>query len=796
MERAKPPREPVVQEPVSIKGKRAWVCGVFPVLLLLLSVLGFFSHVLLSQKSLFGSDFVLQFSAWKGFLYHQVRANGTIPFWNPYLFSGMPFIANIQASMFYPLGILYYLLPPERAYLFTTVIHCMLGCSFMYYFVRGLGVSVLGASISALVFTYNGFFVAHLYAGHLSFVQNYIWIPLLFMLQFKSFQENQSLRWTIAAGLVLGIQILGGFPQIAFYTIIALTLHGVYRFAAVARKGPIREAMTVLARVAVTVLIGFALAAVQVLPTAEFTTLSTRAGGISYAFATDDSLHPLDLLSFLLPDLFGNILDGTYWRSAEGWHFWESCAYVGTFPLLLLLVPKAEVSTRSVRWFFGSLSLLALFLALGKHNPLYPLFYHGWGLRYFRIPSQILFLYVFGVAVTAGVKLGQDPGPGREWGTQSLCWLLVGLLGAAYLGTLAGLQAGGFSFVSGLLRALAESPGGAVSIEKVYARTLLTTQRVAVLFLLGGLVLLLKRRGLISFSGLALCGCLILLADLWSFGRPFVQPYETSLSERKQRLLASLPSNPVDGRVLAPVPLFNANDGLTFGFPSILGYDPLTLKRYVHFVQASQDEPVKEDVVQLSRIRQPFSPLLALLNLTRIVLPDRVITKDSVAPYAVLVARSRTLETDHVLPFMKGPDFDPQKMVVLEPSCTVGLPAPVQEGKFRGSWAVEGYAHEEIRMRVSASAPCFLVLSEVFYPGWMAQVDGKKTPLFRGNYLFRVLRLDEGDHLVVLRFVSWPFRLGAGISLGTLFLCLMVLLKRKKIRVSSERAETVRESER
>ena len=53
--------------------------------------------------------------------------------------------------------------------------------------------------------------------------------------------------------------------------------------------------------------VGFSLAAIQLFPTLEFTELSTRAGGVSYAFATDDSLHPKELLSFLVPDIFGNI---------------------------------------------------------------------------------------------------------------------------------------------------------------------------------------------------------------------------------------------------------------------------------------------------------------------------------------------------------------------------------------------------------------------------------------------------------------------------------------------------------
>jgi len=54
-------------------------------------------------------------------------------------------------------------------------------------------------------------------------------------------------------------------------------------------------------------------------------------------------------------------------------------------------------------------------------------------------------------------------------------------------------------------------------------------------------------------------------------------------------------------------------------------------------------------------------------------------------------------------------------------------------------------------------------------------VDGKETPILRGNYLFRVIPLEKGDHEVCLYFVSWSFRIGAIISLFT-FICSLLLI--------------------
>ncbi|MBW1772093.1 MAG: hypothetical protein JRJ82_04295, partial [Deltaproteobacteria bacterium] len=56
----------------------------------------FLAGPIIADKTLFGSDFVLQFFPWKNFVYEQLRSDGTFPFWNPYIFSGTPFITNMQ----------------------------------------------------------------------------------------------------------------------------------------------------------------------------------------------------------------------------------------------------------------------------------------------------------------------------------------------------------------------------------------------------------------------------------------------------------------------------------------------------------------------------------------------------------------------------------------------------------------------------------------------------------------------------------------------------------------------------
>ncbi len=175
----------------------------------------FFIKVLSSGGTLFGGDFVTYFFPLKTFIRNHLLTHGSLPFWNPFLFSGTPLLANIQGSMFYPLGFLYYLLPSDSAYVYSTILHFILGCCFMYLLMRGLSVSLAGSFMSAIIFIFNGYFMGHVYAGHLTFVQTYIWIPLIFLFLYRFFQ-SMDFKNAVITGLLLGVQILGGFPQLAF----------------------------------------------------------------------------------------------------------------------------------------------------------------------------------------------------------------------------------------------------------------------------------------------------------------------------------------------------------------------------------------------------------------------------------------------------------------------------------------------------------------------------------------------------------------------------------------------------
>jgi hypothetical protein len=694
-----------------------------------------------------------------------VRQHGELPFWNPYQFSGTPMIGNIQACLFYPLGFLYYLMPTDIAYGYSTLLHFILGFGFMYLFMRSLGVNQVGCLFSGIVFMLNGDLMAHLFAGHLSFVQNYIWIPLILYF-LNRFVNKGSLGNAVTAGFSLGFQILGGFPQIAFYTILASSLFILVCGVLSLREKTEVSVIKLGAGWGLFVFVGFALAAVQVFPTYEFTTLSTRAGGISYAMATYESLHPKEILAFLIPDLFGNPIDETYWRSQDFWHFWESCGYVGILPLFYIFVRGHDNRLIHLRAFAVMLVLFSLFLALGKYNPLYPFIYRLPGFGSFRLPSQIIFLYVFGVAVLSGLGLSRIMD--LDWRFARGFWIFSALSGILMVAILLGLTFFRQEFFFSLFKHFSEGPVTHANLSLLYERISHSIHKGCLLFFISLFLLGLAKHRRISPFIHSLLACGIVFTDLYLFGAPFVRTHEFVTSPEKRNLLSQISQTAVKGRVVTLDSRFSTNDGLRYRFPSIQGYDPLILKKYVDFVLHSQGLPPNDHVVNLQDVPRPQEKLIRLLHARQMVLGGEVKELDNGIPYAFLVPKVIVKPEESVLEFMQTGEFDPQKAVVFSKAPKQGRKLAEDNRPFEGSCHVLSHSTEEIRFRVSCNQPAYLVMSEIWYPGWRASVDGEEREVMCGNYLFRVVSVEEGNHEVIILFVSRPFRIGALLSLATL----------------------------
>ncbi|MCA9957614.1 MAG: hypothetical protein KC443_01185, partial [Anaerolineales bacterium] len=343
----------------------------------------------------------------------QVR-DGVLPLWSDELFGGYPAIYDTQAGLFYPLSLLYYLLDGATAVDLTIFLQLGLGGSFMFLYLRRVGLRRVAAGLGTAVFLGNGLMVVWLewQVVHAAI----IWLPLALWAVEKQYSvsgDRYSAAPMIIFALAFAMPWLGGHWNWALYVSMTAVLYLLWRLWPLVRQSPrLLWSLWVL-----PMSLGVALSLIQVLPAFRFLLQSHRQ---PLTWAESQQYGLLNRFAVLvMPDFFGTPLAGNWWGFDN---YNETALYVGILPLLLIgaavwLARKQRVAQFWLAW--GGLGLL---WALG--TPAYGLLYR---LPVFNglLPSRAAVLVVLAAAVLAAVGLdrllAETQERGRAW------WLAVGV---------------------------------------------------------------------------------------------------------------------------------------------------------------------------------------------------------------------------------------------------------------------------------------------------------------------------------------------------------------------------------
>jgi hypothetical protein len=348
--------------------------------------------------SLHDTDTWHQFFYWRQFAFESL-SRGELPLWNPYLFSGAPFIAGLQSAIFYPPNVLFLIFSTPLAINLSIALHCFLASLFTYLYARYVEICRSGATLSAVSFAYGAPYFLHIFAGHLPHLCTMVWLPLLF-LAVEGFLKTSKLKYAVMGGIVLALQLFAGFPQYLVYSIIAVSVYFTMRML---MTHALRNMPSFLIGYAFLLITGILLGAVQWLPAAEFARYSFREN-LSYEWVSIFSLPPENLITLLVPDFFGNIVDAPYWGKN---YPWEMCVYVGAIPLTLA-VTALVFDWRDRVIAYSAIAAVSLLLALGKHTPLLSVLYKFVSsFDRFRGLSKFSFVFAFAMAMLAGCGLAK-----------------------------------------------------------------------------------------------------------------------------------------------------------------------------------------------------------------------------------------------------------------------------------------------------------------------------------------------------------------------------------------------------
>ena len=156
----------------------------------------------------------------------------------------------------------------------------------------------------------------------------------------------------------------------------------------------------------------------------------------------------------------------------------------------------------------------------------------------------------------------------------------------------------------------------------------------------------------------------------------------------------------------------------------------------------------------------------------------RIYENRNVMPRAWLTSQVQSVPPDQILAAVKtsklpnGSVFNPRQTALIEESIDFSTQIPDPTATVQ----VEFPSETQVRLQTKSTQPSFLVLSDVFYPGWQAHIDGKPAHIFQTNYIFRGVQLPTGEHTVTFSFRPLSFAIGCGISAASFALLIYIVV--------------------
>lgn len=667
-----------------------------------------------------GSDFILYHMANKWALYESVRSGHGLPLWQSHQLSGMSALTNPQYLYTYPLHFLFYLLPPTSAVGPTMYLHQLVLAGGYIALGRALSLSLFAQLIMATAGLYCFKLILALFAGWLAVQPVLSLLPWLLAATAWIFQRPDLRRSMVLAALMT-LTLLGGPPQLPYYMVLLIAPVLLWTILRLLRtSGPDRQrGRRIFAALLGAAALAMGACAYMLVPLGSVAPLLSRDIP-SFDKFRGSALRPEHLIGFLWPESRGSPLDGSYFE------LWEVEPYFGLIPLLLAIAAMVIRPRHRTVQVLGGLFLGSVLLSLD--TPLLQVLFHVPGARLFRQVQRLLFLSaLFGTALAGfGADALREQAP-RWW------------------------------------------PRRGPAISRILPWLLL----------------------------------LSMTAEGALQARRYVQMLRTDAVLPSPDYRATLRQDRGLFRV-APVYHGTLNPGWAgpFGLQIITGFDSINLQHYLEYVQIMQsgtpytaqqkvwvtlDGVRRPDMLSALNVKYLLSPFALpgttdelrelrvfdqqpyyTLNQGLMVGPMHLYQNQSCRERAFFVRRAVEVPDDESMRQAVLRDELRSIAVVLRPGqaqATQDFP-PNEQAQVDIEEAYPG----RLRLRARTAAARYLVISEVWHPGWRGTVDGQPAPVYRADLALSAMWVPAGEHSIELRFVPPNWGLSLSITGAALLL--------------------------
>jgi len=743
--------------------------------LFLLVLLLFFPNLILQKPALDlpeVSDLAYQWHPWAMF-FRESYLSRHFPLWNPYDMAGMPFLAFANSGSLYPLGFLY-LLPFPLATSLSVLLHTLLAAGFAYWFFRAIRLGPAVSFIAALSFSMSGEFFRQL--SFVTSLQTQAWVPLIFLAATKLTTERR-LKWLPVFVFSLAMSLLAGDSELMVYVLAFL----VWWLLVLPSARKAASWALLLAGLALC----FLLVAAQFFPLAELFHNSLRGASSFHPVYKMPFREPLVFVAFSVFSLFLPIAGGSHAASPSYYPF-----------------------------YFGLLIFLGFWLGLFNKKDRAAL-----RLSCFLVLA-LIYIVVFNMPALRGIfplipVLGKLLTVPKLVTAINFCFLIIAAKGLEAF----------------LQKKFPRAENGAIYLLPIYGILTLASclllksvrlsqpQAAIIARILLGVVLLAfplwKRVSnpaawLILISVLDIFGLAIFYFPRSSYDRYRLHPaFAKTLAntEMKGRYAVFSPflfsdvDLPYSGGIIIKAqgidswmraPVWNYIRLLSLAFPGIF---PMEGNRIINYDRFKMRDPTQLslarldylDLLNLRWIVSRFSlPWLEKSGRFRLAGSRGLNIYENLSPLGRAMVFHRIIKTDsdqEAFNLISEKAFDFRTQLLLMSSTAKDLPLSQALAPDEISLARE--SADQLAVSFETGEPGYLFLDETYFPGWLAELDGKPARIWRANYAFRAVYIDSGKHIVRFFYRPFSFRIGLWCSMASIisFILLAFSLATQKRRL-------------
>ncbi|MEO0130466.1 MAG: YfhO family protein [candidate division WOR-3 bacterium] len=708
-------------------------------LIIIILIILFYKEIIFKEKYLW-DDILYQWYPFLTYLKESVK-NFKLPVWNPYVFSGMPFLNDIQSQVFYPLNYFFLFLNGFKSLTYyqvelIVIFHIFLLFIFSFIFLKSLKLDEKLSFIGSLILTFCSFVT--LRTIQLGPLAVFTYFPIISYFFFKFLKEDKISKNAIYGGIIFGLSFLAGYPQFSLFLIYNLLSYFLLNII-INKKFNRFQFINLF----IFFLVGLGIAVVQFYPSYKYLPFTVRKR-LTFEEASDGSLSFLQLINIFIPKFFGSVSGEMsdsipYWLYQFGHYYWEAGIYFGVLPFFFALYGLIY-SKRKEKYLFFIPAIIALLFALGKNFFLYNLLFNILpGLKQFRFPSRFLAIYTFNMIILSTLGIEAFLKDKEKKGFYK--FLIIFLIISVVL----------FLVFKGKIP------------ERFYKNS--ENQFFIYLFflILTIFIFFFKTKKITVY--LIIIGLIIYL-DLFIFGTKFSKspisdedyyPYTTLVrqlqSEREKEFFR------INSRIDSYM-ILKRNEGCLWKLELLEGYTPLNLANFSSFHINRERRNELLNVKYKIKVDQ---------GRTELIKNERYLERARLY-YDYIVVN----DEKEILDLLNSDTFDIYNKIILKKDIP-NFNKISEKDKIDNFLKIIKYDIDEIVIELETNYPAILLLSEIYYPEWEVKVDNKKEEIYEANYLLRAVPVKEGRHLVRFYYNKKNILIGLILSLITIGFAIFLL---------------------